>query len=106
MIDVVQRLLLLMKRDDRVRNEIDVDDVQPVVGAQRQHAPPRQENKRPHHVELRGLAMAAVAQHDAGPENGERHVRAGVPAPCARRTFSCAHRDHSPTAPSQWRRPR
>ena len=40
-----------------------------------QHRQSRQEHERPHHVELRGLGIAAISQDDAGPENGQRHVR-------------------------------
>ena len=36
---------------------------------------PGQEDKRPHHVELRCLGIAAVSQHNAGPENRQRHIR-------------------------------
>ena len=79
MIGVVLRLFFLMQGGDRVGDKIHVHDVDLVLGAERQHRQARQEHERLHHVELRGLGMAAVAQHDAGPKNGVRRIRQQLP---------------------------
>ena len=65
---------LLVQGDDRVGNKVHGDDVNPVVRPQRQRGETGQEDKCAHDVELRRFGSVAVAQDDAGAEDGAGHV--------------------------------
>src|SRR5262249_46675771 len=73
-IGVELRLILLMKCGDRVCNEIHVHDVDLVRWTKRQNGQTREKDKCLDHVELRRFRMAAVAQDDAGTEDGFRRI--------------------------------
>src|SRR5579862_1655152 len=69
-----------MKSRDCVGNEINIHDVDFVVGTKRQHAQTSQEYERLDHVELRCLGMPAIPEDDAGAEDclgsvGKEHPR-------------------------------
>ena len=71
----MRRLFLLVQGHDGIGDVIHGHDVNLVAGAQRQHRQPGEEDKGLHHVELCGLGTTAIAQHNAGAEDGARHVR-------------------------------
>src|ERR1700683_1238811 len=75
MVDVVLRLGLLMQGRDGIGDEIHIDDIDLVGGAKWKYGQSCQEYEGLHHVELRGLRMAAVAENDAGPENSGWSIR-------------------------------
>ena len=74
MIGVVPGISFLMKCGDGVGDEIHVHDVNFIGGTKWQSFQSSKEDKSFHHVELRGLGMTTVAQHDAGTENGDLDV--------------------------------
>ena len=75
MINLVRRIFFLVQRRDRVRDEIDGNDVDAIGRAEGKRRKPREKNESAHHIELVRFRAAAVAQHDAGAENRARHVR-------------------------------
>ena len=75
MVDLVIRSRLLMQRHHRVGDVVHRNDVHLVLGAEGQDRQAGEKDEGAHHVELRGLGVAAVAQHDAGTEDGARHIR-------------------------------
>ena len=75
MIGVVLRLILLMQMSQSRPRQNPRSRYRSCPSAGRQNWQARQKNECLDHVELRRFRMAAVAQHNAGPENGFRGVR-------------------------------
>ena len=57
-----------MEGRNRLRNKVDVHDVNFIFRAEWQHRQAGQKYECLHHVELRSLGMAAIAQNYAGPK--------------------------------------
>ena len=74
MVGVVRGLLFLMQGDDGVGHEIHRNDVNAISRAEGQDPQTCQEDEGLDHVELGGFPAAAVAQDDAGAEDGAGHV--------------------------------
>ncbi len=64
-----------MNRDNSLAYIIRRNDVDAVVGAQRQHRKAREDAERLNHIKLRRFGFAAVAQNDCRAENSPRNVR-------------------------------
>src|SRR5579864_4998517 len=75
MIGIVLRALLHVESGDGVGNEIHIDDIHAIFRPQWEERQSGEKYEGPHHIELRGLSAAAVAEHDAGTEYGFRYFR-------------------------------
>ncbi len=63
-----------MQRGDGVGDEVYRDDIKAIAGAEGKHGEAGEEDEGAHHVELIGFGAAAIAEDDAGAENGALHV--------------------------------
>ena len=101
MVDLVRRIIFLVQRHNRVRDEVHGNNIDAIGRAEGKRRKPGEKNKRADHIELICFRAAAIAKNDAGAKNRALARPAAAAEPCARRISSCARRDRNRSGSNQ-----